>query len=168
MTDRRNMIVQYTTYLLPLVATFGAVLKLGRVPTWVIAFFLPGYACQVAFKLDGEYYSVEIPKPISSRLPWQKARRFRKAVLRVEDEMIAGIRLMSSLGSVVLASRGLHGLAVLMVCYGLVTAEFLNQSRMQRWRDEVVDQAAKETQDRASRRHRRKHGRQTSADDILR
>ena len=111
---------------------------------------------------------VEMPKPISSRLPREKARRVRKVLLRIEDEVISAVRLMSSLGSLVLASRGLLGLAVLMVCYGLVTAEFLSQSRMRRWREDVVDQAAKETQDRDSSRSRRKCGRWTSTDDIRR
>jgi len=157
--NSKNLLVQYTTYLVPLIGTLGVALKLGRVPVWTGLFFLPGILLHVKFKLGWNYYSVQIPRPISSRLPPEKALKVRRVVESVEDEVITGTRIASSLGSLVLASRGLLGLAVLLVCYGLVTAEFLNQSRLRRWRKEIVDEAAEESEERILRSIRRHGGR---------
>ncbi len=166
--QRQNAIVQYTMYLLPLAAAIGAALKLGRVPIWVALSFLPGVALHLKFKLGWNYYLGELPRPVSSRLSGEKSRKIQRTLVRLEDETITGVRLGATLGSIVLASRGLLGLAVLIVCYGLVTAEFLNQSRMRRWRDEIVDEAAEEAEDRLIRRRRQKNGRRTSFKHIRR
>lgn len=134
-------------FLLPLVGLLGSIYVYNSISPFILLLFIPGISVYLYQKATGIHISeINIVVEALSIFDWQRSRKIRRIYNRIEAEVIDGVRIFSSLVSILIASQGQTMLAVFVMLYGLITAHFLDEARKEERFRRFLEEASEKTQ----------------------